>query len=174
MKAKLGLQSEMDLLRDIFNNTFNVDVLNRLRKREMVEARMMFSKILRERGYGLAVIGGFLNKDHTTIMHYLTEIENILKFGSVQKSEMYMACRVAFLEGKEELVHEIKYKHAGITIRNLNSRIDGLILERKDVLEREKKTKRFKKIIKLLDKRIPIGAESQFERKLLMILNGDI
>ena len=60
---------EMQQLADIVKSVFNEDVKDKIQRREIVDARMVFSKILRERGYTYASIGRFLKKDHSTIVH---------------------------------------------------------------------------------------------------------
>lgn len=40
------------------------------RERRYIQARMMFSYILKERGYGCSLIGKMLNKTHASIINY--------------------------------------------------------------------------------------------------------
>ena len=57
----------------IIANNLNVtvdDVLSLSRKREVVKSRQIFSGIMREQyKHTLTFIGGYLKKDHTTIIH---------------------------------------------------------------------------------------------------------
>ena len=46
------------------------EVVMKTRKRHIVEARMMISKLLLKEGLTLSEIARFLNKDHATIIHY--------------------------------------------------------------------------------------------------------
>jgi hypothetical protein len=48
--------SEMQELTEIIKSVFNEDVKDKTQRREIVDARIVFSKILRERGYTLSLI----------------------------------------------------------------------------------------------------------------------
>jgi chromosomal replication initiation ATPase DnaA len=49
------------------------------KKKENVEARMIYSYILRHSlGTSLASIGTSISKDHTTILHYLKKMDTLL------------------------------------------------------------------------------------------------
>lgn len=49
------------------------ELKSKKRQRELVEARVDFSRISNlEYGYSLTTIGRYMNRDHTTIIHYLT------------------------------------------------------------------------------------------------------
>lgn len=47
------------------------EIMGHCRNRELVEARKWVARDLRASGYSLEQIGRALNRDHTTIMHYL-------------------------------------------------------------------------------------------------------
>jgi len=49
------------------------------RKRHIVEARMMISKLLLKEGLTLSEIARFLNKDHATIIHYRNLHDDLMK-----------------------------------------------------------------------------------------------
>ena len=49
--------NEMQELTEIIKSVFNEDVKDITRRREIVDARIVFSKILRERGYTNSAIG---------------------------------------------------------------------------------------------------------------------
>lgn len=62
------------------------DLQSRSRKTHLVHARVDFCKLGREvYGYTLNELGGFLGRDHTTVIHYLTTwkhpVPDISKFG---------------------------------------------------------------------------------------------
>ena len=65
------------IIRNI-NKSLNIDVLETTRKREVVEGRVIFAKLMHlQNRYSLAKIGGFLNKDHSLIVHYLKVHDNL-------------------------------------------------------------------------------------------------
>lgn len=65
------------IIRNI-NKSLNIDILETTRKREVVEGRVIFSKLMHlQNRYSLAKIGSFLNKDHSLIVHYLKVHDNL-------------------------------------------------------------------------------------------------
>lgn len=55
------------------------EVVMKTRKRHIVEARMMISKLLLKEGLTLSEIARFLNKDHATIIHYRNLHDDLMK-----------------------------------------------------------------------------------------------
>jgi hypothetical protein len=49
------------------------------RNRPLVELRNIFCLLARQMGYSLTVIGKFLKKDHTTVIHAITACKNLLE-----------------------------------------------------------------------------------------------
>jgi chromosomal replication initiation ATPase DnaA len=57
------------------------DVLSRSRKRKLFFVRMMLAKFLRDyTTYTLTSIGGFVGRDHSTILYYLRNYESEFYF----------------------------------------------------------------------------------------------
>ena len=79
----------------IVNEVFLVDLTLNNRKRETVDARKVYSKILRDKGYGYKFIGETINKDHATIIHYIKNIEHLLSYDSILRDK-YIACKNIF------------------------------------------------------------------------------
>lgn len=65
------------IIRNI-NKSLNIDIFQETRKREVVEGRVIFSKLMHlQNRHSLSKIGSFLNKDHCTIIHYLKVHDNL-------------------------------------------------------------------------------------------------
>ena len=65
------------IIRNI-NKLLNIDILEATRKREVVEGRVIFAKLMHlQNRHSLAKIGSFLNKDHCAIIHYLKVHDNL-------------------------------------------------------------------------------------------------
>lgn len=65
------------IIRNI-NNSLNIDVFENTRKREVVEGRVIFAKLMHLQNiHSLSKIGSFVNKDHCTIIHYLKVHDNL-------------------------------------------------------------------------------------------------
>jgi chromosomal replication initiation ATPase DnaA len=59
------------------NEFFQVDILEKNRKKELVEARVMLAMVLKNRvKMSYKAVGAVLQKDHTTIIHYMRFFAN--------------------------------------------------------------------------------------------------
>jgi hypothetical protein len=162
--------SEMQELTEIIKSVFNEDVKDKTQRREIVDARIVFSKILRERGYTYSSICRFLRKDHSTIISYMRNVHALLTQvdGLMQK---YKVCKDSFLANKEELVVVKPQNEKEMSIISLNNQIEKLILERKSVLEMEQKYTRLSSILEMIDKRTPKGKEKLVLKNINLMFN---
>ena len=65
------------------NETLEVDIRSRSRKREIVYSRFIFFHLMRHKlnkGYSLTTIGAFLKKDHATVLHGLKQFEYLINY----------------------------------------------------------------------------------------------
>ena len=69
----------MEKLKEIVSQVFDTNINIKTRKRNNVEARMIFSKILREDGNTFESIGKAINKDHSTIVYYANQASILIK-----------------------------------------------------------------------------------------------
>jgi hypothetical protein len=91
---------EIEKLKGIVNEAFLVDLDIDNRKRETVDARKIYSKILRDSGYSYQAIGKTINKNHATIIHYIKNIEHLLSYDKVLYFK-YLACKDVFFFKKD-------------------------------------------------------------------------
>jgi hypothetical protein len=102
------------ILRTIVERVFGVDIMQKKRTRILVDARIIYSKILRENGYSFPIIGALLAKNHTTILHYCSMYDEDADFIPELKGK-YLLCKSIFngeLPGeynytKDELISEL-------------------------------------------------------------------
>jgi hypothetical protein len=162
-------EKEMDSLKLIVNEVFEIQISNKKRTRNIVNARMIFSKILRERGYTLSTIAKYLSKDHTTIIHYIT-VSNFILMQDNRLMDMYVVCKEKFLKDRDPI---LSYTDNELikTILSLRNQIDTLVLERDNIKKMESKHIRFYNVINLIDKRVPHGQEKIIYKKINEILN---
>jgi hypothetical protein len=161
---------EMQQLADIVKSVFDEDVKDKIQRREIVDARMVFSKILRERGYTYASIGRFLKKDHSTIINYMRNIYSLLTQVNGLMAK-YIICRDLFLIDKEVLYINKEEKDNKLSIISLNNQIEKLILERENVTRMETKYKRIEDILSIIDKKTPNGKEKFILKKVNLMFN---
>jgi hypothetical protein len=166
---------EMKQLAEIIKSIFNEDVKDKTQRREIVDARMIFSKILRERGYTYSSIGMFLKKDHSTIINYMRNVHSLLTQVNGLMAK-YITCRDLFLIDKDVVDNEVlntnkKEKDNKMFIISLNNQIEKLILERESVTQMEMKYKRIEDILSLIDKKTPNGKEKFILKKVNLMFN---
>jgi len=94
-------------LKRIVNDVFLVDIEIESRKRDVVDARKVYSKILRDSGYSYELIGKTINKNHATIMHYVKNIEHLISYDQILKNK-YVDCKNIFLENKKSILEQVK------------------------------------------------------------------
>jgi len=109
----------------IVNEVFLVDLTLNNRKRETVDARKVYSKILRDRGYGYKFIGKTINKDHATIIHYIKNIEHLLSYDKLI-SEKYIYCKTVFLKNKDFNILPSKDKDCYLSVIKLTNQIEEM------------------------------------------------
>ena len=100
-------QEEIDELKRIVNDVFLVDIEVKNRKRGVVDARKVYSKILRDNGYSYELIGETIEKDHATIIHYVKNIEYLLSYDRTLR-EKYVACKNVFIKKRKSIKDQVK------------------------------------------------------------------
>jgi hypothetical protein len=84
-------------LNDIIKEVFLVDINEKSRTRNSVDARIAYSKILRDHGYTYEDISKTLKKNHATVIYYIKTIENLIKFDPIFNKK-YILCKKRFLD----------------------------------------------------------------------------
>jgi hypothetical protein len=162
------IKIERDLplfLRDLIKSLLKVDVkLSRTRKREVVNARMIYSYILRNCGWGYSAIGRSVVKDHATIMHYVRCFENYMKSDSELRNS-YNLILSEFNSRDQSVVFltedELK-KKLSLKIIDLN----------KELKSRVEKDDRLENIYKIITQRTIKGQEDKIESLINRMYNG--
>jgi hypothetical protein len=161
----------MQSLEEIINKVFETNIMKKERTRSLVEARMVYAKIIRDRGNTLKSIGEYLSKDHTTIIHYITQIESLMKQDE-RLLNNYIKASELFLQDKEVPVENLTVKNLHLKIESLNIQLEHLITERSKVLQINNKNRRFRHIVELLNERVKEGEEKKILKKINNMLNG--
>jgi hypothetical protein len=162
-------QKEMDSLKDIVNQMFNVSIVKKCRRIETVNARMVFSKILRQRSYTLCDIGRYLKKDHSTVVHYMNNIDNFISHDE-RLNELYYKCRETFFETNDPLP-SYKEKDLIKEVISLREIVEDMKNEVAKYRKRHEKYSRISEIINLIDSRTPVGQEGKIKKKVTEMFN---
>lgn len=158
---------------EFVNDFFGFDISIKSRKRPVVEARMMYAKIMnRYTKSSLSDIGRMIGKDHATVIHYLKNFKHIKKqdneFSSKFDimSEMYEDFRESWFDMDR---YDDKRR-----IQILESSLKAAT-EKKDAYEKYiKKIKRIDSIVQLIEERTPRGEEEYVESKINRMFNSII
>jgi len=157
-------------LKALVDQCLQVSIMEDTRKRDTVEARMIFSKILREDfSYSYQSIGRYLSKDHATILHYVRSINQISRYDKVLYDK-YVKIKSLFLEDESDEVinqDQLKYK-----IVFLEESLNEVMKHRNDLIDFKEKLHRIMPIVNLVLERTPHGLEGEVERKMRTMFNG--
>jgi len=148
-------------------------ICNKSRKRPIVEARMMYAKLMkRYTRCSLSEIGRYIERDHATVIHYLDNFTWLKKTDQGFSSkfdlltDMYEDFRKAWFDDD---VYDDKKK-----IKFLEVALENTTDERNKYEAYFKRLERLDSIIQLLDQRIPKGEEEYAEQKINRMFNSII
>ena len=161
----------MEKLKEIVSQVFDTDINIKTRKRNNVEARMIFSKILREDGNTFESIGKAINKDHSTIVYYVNQASVLIK-QSIELSDKYLECKNCYIDNLDVVLPQMKYDELKNEVLELKLLINQLTIERNKTIKVQEKYNRIKKIINLFAERTHVGKEEFIERKINQMFNG--
>lgn len=141
------------------------------RIRNNVESRMIFAYLLRSMGHSLCQIGGFLKKDHTTIMHYERKAADLMITDQTVMRK-YLKCKQLLNLKEQEVNLEIE-KDLPHKVKSLTNLIETLEKEKQDLIKEMEMSsdKRFFEIFKLIRENTPHGRELLVERKIRKMFN---
>jgi hypothetical protein len=163
-----SLNNDMMMLNEIIKDTLSVDIMNPRRNRDVVDARRIYAKILKDLGYGLTQIGVSLGRDHTIIIHYIQTAEDFINTDYIWAAN-YLKCRDKFHENRAELkMNEVELKKS---VTKLTRDNEFYIREREKYMKLVDKYDRFDFIIQYLDERVPRGSEKLVRDKIIRMLN---
>ena len=161
----------MEKLKEIVSQVFETNINIKTRKRNNVEARMIFSKILREDGNTFESIGKAINKDHSTIVYYVNQASTLIK-QSIELSDKYLECKNCYIDNLDVVLPQMKYDELKNEVLELKLLINQLTIERNEIIKVQEKYNRIKKIINLVAERTHVGKEEFIERKINQMFNG--
>lgn len=161
----------MEKLKEIVSKVFDTNINIKTRKRNNVEARMIFSKILREDGNTFESIGNAINKDHSTIVYYVNQASVLIK-QSIELSDKYLECKNCYIDNLDVVLPQMKYDELKNEVLELKLLINQLTIERNEIIKVQEKYNRIKKIINLVAERTHVGKEEFIEKKINQMFNG--
>jgi hypothetical protein len=158
---------------EFLESFFGFSLSEKSRKRNMVEARVIYAKIMKVyTRTSLSDIGRAIGKDHATIIHYLSNFKWLKKtdqgFSSKYDTvaDMYEEFRATWFN--EDRFDEKKQ------IQLLKSSIHKVTNEKEKYEKYFKKIQRIDSIIQLIEERTPKGEEEYVESKINRMFNSII
>lgn len=123
----------MELKRIVYlvNEAFNVDIMIKSRKRDVVMARAVYYWVAKNTtSHSLTTIGEFVNKDHATVIYSLNSIEDWILYDKFYKRKVDLIKknvfnRLTLKEFEQKKLNE-KYKLLKIARQLLSKRIENL------------------------------------------------
>lgn len=171
MEQKSKMEEDMKNMTSIVKKVLDVDIHSKKRFREIVDARMIFSKVMYEQGYNICSIARFLGKNHATVIYYIKLSDHIFT-SYPELHDKYMVCSEVFSDGKEPSMTFTR-KDMIRSINTLNEKVRVLTYERNVMKRRQESVSRFMEIISLLENRIAEGSEQDAYKKINKALNGN-
>lgn len=168
--SSIDVEKEIADLKTIVNNTFGVNLDKKIKKRPFVNSRIVYSKILRDRGYGYVTIAKSLKKDHSTIIYYIDTFSCIVQ-QDAEFAKNYIICKDAFLKENPFLADILSNTDIISQLVKLSAENRKLILERDNVLKTENTYRRLKRVIEFIDSNTPQGKEYITENRIKFLLN---
>lgn len=169
------IEPDMLQLKKIINQKFGVDINTNTRKRDFVNARLVYAKILRERGYTFESIARSINRDHATIIYYVRCAMHIFMQDKFLEKK-YVECKELFFGSIDPTTIVSNEQVIPEDFSNLMSQINSLTAEndtlKYEIDERVKRFKRINRIINLIEERTHYGKEELVERKIREMFNG--
>jgi len=162
---KIRKDSELEYIKMCVESVCYCKIHTNTRKRINVEARVIFSKILREMKTPLETIGSYLNRHHTTIIHLLNLGNDLIETDEKFK-EKYIVAKNLVNRGEQINYTEeekLSYKEQILSLKCI---IDELNLERKHTLKFNSKYDRIGSIIELIETNTPEGYEDLIEKQI--------
>jgi hypothetical protein len=160
-------KKEQASLREFVNNLFGVEVRSVIRKREYVNARLVYCKILRDRGHTVVEIAKSIHKHHSSIIHYCSYVDTVVVQDETL-AEKYLLCKGLFsndspIDYTADMMKRIKL------LEDENERLLSHKLKSESY---SAKYIRLDSIIKLIEERTPVGKEKETLMMLTKFLNG--
>lgn len=170
-------QSEVNKIVKIVDHVLSSSVLSNRRLRENVDARVILTKILMDKGLNVTQTSKYLSKDHSSIVHYKKQFNSFIATDVMFKNKYNMCLRE--VEESNEKVFEMSESELISLSISLKEKINQLYLE---ISDKDDKINHLKNTIdrnnthsELFDyirKNTPKGKEKDLFIKVRSIING--
>lgn len=168
---KVDTSFEITKTLEFVNDFFGFDISVKSRKREIVEARMMYAKLMKRYSkHSLSAIGAPLGKDHATIIHYNNN------FAWLKKNDAEFARKFEILNDMYDEFRAVWFDAERFDDRSKIIFLQNTLQSEQEKVEKYEKyfskIKRLDSIIQLIEQRTPKGEEEYVEQKINRMFNS--
>lgn len=175
METKTTIQQKIQTLKNIISVKLNIDLSDRTRRRELVDARAICFKIMRdELNMTFKSIGMEFRKDHATVMHSLRNFKTLLKYDKTFEKSYYNVL-YAWQDTFDEYVDlsPITLKKEANDLAEQNKMLTLSLIDVQERWEKDRKRlRRYRNIIRTLDTVEKEEDIEILEARLNSIVNG--
>lgn len=168
------IPQKIQRLKAIVNTVFQLDLTKRTRFKEYVDARIIFSYILKDEGLGSTALSKILNVTHATIHNYWKNYDTYMSTDVHLRNKNSMI-REEYFNG-EDPVYELNNLEIKNELVLLRKKIKELSLENEklnlELMGMEKEDERWNSIMQIIKQRTKRNTEKEVEFKLTRFFNG--
>jgi hypothetical protein len=169
-KRTLSIEEDLELIVNIIKENFDLDIFDRRRKAELVNVRFICAKLLYEKGHTFVTIGKAMKKDHSTIIYYVKNLNNlILQIENLRYK--YNICKDIFFKEHDDLLDKINRNHYRDEIYLLKKQLSSASKNINRLSPFYEKYKRLEEIILLVNERTKEGNEYLIKKKINAMFN---
>lgn len=167
---EINPKTKLDAIKIVVEGELDINIFGGCRKRNLVDARIIYAKIAREYNHSYKSIGKNIGKDHATIIHYIKNFDWLFSSDTkFRETYIYLKQKIKDIMPKIKDNQEIEIINNSMV---LHKQIEKLSLENEKYLSDKLKYERLEKIFWLINDRTPIGQEDFVEAKLNNFFNS--
>ena len=164
------ISKEFEVLHLAVESILDTKLITTCRNRENVNARMIFAKILLDKGYTTTAIGEYLGKSHCTVIHYRQRFDGYI-LNDKRLKQSYEKAKAVYY-GNFDPVYDMDKAQLKQEIFDLRKKVTEMEQRVQEVKTKYIWRGGFDRIQEVLYQKVPKGQEENVERALNTYLNG--
>tara|TARA_R100000541_G_scaffold2021_3_gene7443 strand:+ start:9384 stop:9920 length:537 start_codon:yes stop_codon:yes gene_type:complete len=167
--------TKVSIYKRIIKQVFNISLDTKGRVRNLVDARMVFTKLMRDEKSTYQSIAFHLNlESHASVIHYYKSIQFLLSHDKELKRKYDMCVRLYNLTDPAlDILKPDELKNRCLNLEDKNKLLSlELEILKKQLQETSSQEKRFKSLFDMIRTRTKPNTEKVIEKKLNTIFNG--
>jgi len=173
MESLIKTNRTFRVLADIIDQSLNVSIKTSCRKRETVNGRMIYYKILNELKFGCSAIGKSIGKNHATVLHGLKQFKDLWITDKNLREEYHLIRELFFNHDGVNAHDSYSRKELFKTVKYLENENKSLTLELERLNNRLNSRNKYSDTLEILERR-HLNSEqlSKINSKIIHIING--